>query len=120
MPPLPEPLGQIADIQTRLLKTEIQHDHFEKGTQEKLTQLEAKGKEYITRREFHQFFSRNINRIEEKLTHYMERQDEKDKEREEKAEKLRNTWTKIIVGVATTLIATGAIGGFTWLISALR
>lgn len=122
-PQTPEPLGQIADIQTRLLTTELHQKNLEEDFREKISQFEQKSKEYITRRETHYFFKEartGLTRLNNLFEDYIKKQEEKERKREERAEKVRGMWTKIIVGVVTTVVASGIIGGFTWMISILR
>lgn len=122
-PQTPEPLAQIADIQTRLLTTELNQKNLEGDFREKITQIEQKSKEYITRRETHYFFKdarAGLNRLNNLFEDYIKKQDEKEKKREERAEKRREMWSKIFIGVTTTLVGTGLIGAFAWIVSNFR
>lgn len=116
----PDPAAQIADVQTRLLRVELQHGHLEEDAKKRLTLLEAKGREYITRRDFHQVFMSRLTLLDEKLTGFIEKQEDKEKQREEKAEKLRDVWIKILVGVVITLAGSGLLWVFSLIYSFLK
>lgn len=119
-PQSPEPLAQ---LYTRVVSTELRQDNLEKEVDEKYKDLIDKSKQYITRRETQYYFKETrteVKEIRSELGRTNKLIEDYIKEQKERAEKMRAMWAKIFIGVATSVVAAGILGGFTWMLSILR